>query len=40
MKAVERFVRRSVKERFLLPDDADAAVRDAEASDVLVGVGH
>ena len=40
VRAVERFVRRSVKERFLLPDDADAAVRDAEASDVLVGVGH
>jgi hypothetical protein len=40
VKAVEKFVRRSVKERFLLADDADAAVRDAEASDVLVGVGH
>jgi hypothetical protein len=40
VRAVERFVRRSVKERFLLPDDADAAVREAEASDVLVGVGH
>jgi len=26
VRAVERFVRRSVKERFLLPDDADAAV--------------
>jgi len=40
VEAVERFVSRSVKERFLLPEDAEAAVRDAEASDVLVGVGH
>lgn len=40
VRAVERFVRKSVKERFLLPEDADAAVRDAEASDVLVGIGH
>src|SRR3989441_232108 len=40
VKAVEHFVRRSVKERFLLPEDADAAVRDAENSDVLVGVGQ
>ena len=40
VRAVERFVRRSVRERFLLPEDAVAAVRDAEASDVLVGVGH
>lgn len=39
VKAVKRFVRKSVKERFLLPDDAAAAVRDAEASDVLVGIG-
>ena len=38
MEAVKRFVQRSVEERFLLPEDADAAVRDAEASDVLVGV--
>ena len=40
VKAVEQFVKRAVKERFLLPEDADAAVRDAEASDVLVGVGQ
>jgi hypothetical protein len=40
VKAVEKFVRRSVRERFLLPDDAAAAVRNAEASDVLVGFGH
>ena len=39
VKAVKRFVRKSVKERFLLPDDAAAAVRDAEASEVLVGIG-
>ena len=39
VQAVKRFVRRSAKERFLLPDDAAAAVRDAEASAVLVGVG-
>jgi len=39
VRAVERFVRRAVEERFLLPEDAEAAVRDAEASDVLVGVG-
>jgi len=38
VEAVKRFVQRSVEERFLLPEDADAAVRDAEASDVLVGV--
>jgi len=39
VKAVKRFVRKSVKERYLLPADAAAAVQDAEASDVLVGVG-
>ena len=38
VETVKRFVQRSVEERFLLPEDADAAVRDAEASDVLVGV--
>jgi hypothetical protein len=40
VEAVERFVRRSVKERFLLPEDADAAVKDAAESNVLVGVDH
>jgi hypothetical protein len=29
-----------VRERFLLPEDADAFVRAAQASDVLVGVGE
>jgi len=38
VEAVERFVRRSVKERFLLPEDAAAAVRDAAESTVLVDV--
>jgi hypothetical protein len=38
VEAVQRFVRRSVKERFLLPEDAAAAVKDAAASTVLVGV--
>jgi hypothetical protein len=38
VRAVERFVRRSVKERFLLPEDAAAAVKDANESNVLVGV--
>ena len=40
VRAVEHFVRGSVRERFLLPEDAAAAVSAAEASDVLVGVGH
>ncbi len=40
VRAVEHFVRKSVRERFLLPEDAAAAVSNAEASDVLVGVGH
>jgi hypothetical protein len=40
VRAVKRFVRHSVKERYLLPADAAAAIQDAEASDVLVGVGH
>jgi len=39
VKAVKRFVRKSVKERFLLPADAEAAIHDAEASSVLVGAG-
>jgi hypothetical protein len=39
VKAVRRFVRKSVKARFLLPTDAAAAIQDAEASSVLAGVG-
>jgi hypothetical protein len=38
VEAVERFVQKSVKERFLLPQDADAAVKDAADSNVLVGI--
>jgi Alpha/beta hydrolase domain len=40
VRAVEHFVRKSVQERFLLPADAEAAVSDAEKSDVLVGAGQ
>jgi hypothetical protein len=38
VKAVERFVKKSVHDRFLLPADAEAAIEDAENSPVLEGV--
>jgi hypothetical protein len=38
VRAMKRFVRKAVRERFLLPADAAAAVADAEASSVLNGV--
>ena len=40
IRAVGRAGRELVRERFLLPEDADAFVRAAQASDVLVGVGE
>jgi hypothetical protein len=39
VRAVRRAGRELVRERFLLPEDADAFVRSAQASDVLVGIG-
>ncbi len=39
VRAMKRFVRKAVRERFLLPADAEEAVADAEASSVLSGVG-
>jgi len=38
VKAVERFVKKGVHDRFLLPADAEAAIEDAENSTVLEGV--
>jgi len=39
VRAVRRAGRELVGERFLLPEDADAFIRAAQASDVLIGMG-